>query len=84
MALITPIVPVETTAPAVKAQQVYVNVRFGEGDQYANGMVNFFDADGNIVQSSSVSYTEEELADWGTDDTYVLNLALTKLGYIAA
>jgi hypothetical protein len=81
MALITPIVPAETTAPAVEAQQVYVNVSFGEGEQYANGLVNLFDENGNIVQSAVVTYTEEELADWGTDDEYVLTLSLQKLGY---
>ena len=81
MALITPIVPAETTAPAVEAQQVYVNVSFGEGEQYANGLVNLFDENGNIVQSAVVTYTEAELADWGTDDDYVLTLSLQKLGY---
>ena len=81
MAVITPIVPAETSAPAVEAQMVFVNTSFGEGEQYATGLINLFDTDGNLVQSSTVDYTEEELADWGTDDEYVLTLGLQKLGY---
>jgi hypothetical protein len=81
MALVTPIEPAETTAPAVEAQMVFVNTTFGEGEQYANGLINLFDENGNLVQSSTVNYTEEELADWGTDDEYVLTLGLQKLGY---
>lgn len=81
MAVITPIVPAETSAPAVEAQMVFVNVMFGEGDQYAIGAINLFDENNNIVESPTVNYTEEELADWGTDDEYVLTLGLQKLGY---
>lgn len=79
--LVTPIVPAETSLPAVKAEMSFVNVTFGLGGQYAIGCINLYDINDVLLQSSTVDYTEEELADWGTDDEYVLTLGLQKLGY---
>lgn len=80
MNLQTPITPVETSKPAVEALCQYVLVQFGEGEQYANCRVILNDEDGSTVASHQVNFTEEELSGWGTDDTFVLDLALTKLG----
>lgn len=80
MNLQTPIQPVETSKPAVEALCQYVLVQFGEGEQYANCRVILNDEDGTTVATHEVKFTEEELAGWGTDDTFVLDLALTKLG----
>ncbi len=84
MQLQTPIQPAETSKPAVEAICNHVQVRFSAGDNYAFAHISLFDEDGKVVSYEQVNFTEEELADWGTDDTYVLNLALTKLGYIPA
>lgn len=84
MQLKTPIQPVETNKPAVEAVCNHVQIGFDAGDQYAFAQILLLDENGTIVSSNQVNFTEEELANWGTDDTYVLNLALTKLGYIPA
>lgn len=80
MNLQTPIQPVATSKPAVEALCQYVLVQFGEGDQYANCRILLNDEDGSTVVSHQVYFTEEELSGWGTDDTFVINLALDKLG----
>jgi hypothetical protein len=80
MQLQTPIQPIETSKPAVEAVCQFVIVQFGEGEQYANARIMLNDEDGKTVSSHQVNFTEEELAGWGTDDLFVLNLALDKLG----
>lgn len=80
MNLETPIQPVETSKPATLAICQFVIINFGEGDQYAHCRILLNDEDGGTVASQQVNFTEEELADWGTDDTFVINLALDKLG----
>lgn len=80
MNLETPIQPVTTSKPATIAVCQFVIVQFGEGDQYANCRILLNDEDGTIVASHQVNFTAEELAGWGADDAFVINLALTKLG----
>ena len=41
---------------------------------------NFRDQDGNPFRSGNYQLTEEELSNWGTDDTYIENIILNKLG----
>ena len=84
MQLKTPIQPAETSKPAVEAICNLVQIRFGQQDQYAFAHITLLDENGITVSNAQVNFTEKELADWGTDDTYVLNLALIKLGYIPA
>lgn len=80
MNLQTPIQPVPSSKPAVEAICQFVVVQFGEGDQYAYARLLLNDEDGSTVATHQVNFTEEELAGWGADDTYVINLALDKLG----
>lgn len=80
MNLQTPITPVPSSKPAVEAICQYVLVQFGEGEQYAYARILLNDEDGTNVAAHQVYFTEEELSGWGTDDTFVLDLALTKLG----
>ncbi len=84
MQLQTPIEPVATSKPAVTAVCNYVHIQFGSGDEYANACIILLDQEGSQVSIEQVKFTENELADWGTDDTFIINLALTKLGYIPA
>ena len=84
MNLQTPITPVPSSKPAVEAICQYVLVQFGEGEQYAYARILLNDKDGSTVASHQVNVTEEELANWGTDDTFVLTLALQKLGLTEA
>jgi len=74
----TPITPVATSKLAVKAQIQYVIVNFTDGENYALARLNFVDEDGRINVAYDVSFTAEELADWGNDDQIVLAKALAK------
>lgn len=84
MALIAPIQPSNTSKPAVEAKLKFVNTLFQPGDGYAFAHVELFDEDGLTVAQHQVQFTEAELADWGTDDSFVLTLALQKLGLTQA
>jgi hypothetical protein len=66
--------------PATRAVCQYVNVQFLNNAEYATARINLLDVDGRVVASHDVAFTEAELSAWGTDDTFVLNLALSKLG----
>lgn len=74
----TPITPVATNKPAVKAQIQYVIVNFTDDEDYANARLNFVDEDGRINVAYDVNFTADELADWGNDDQIVLAKALAK------
>jgi len=41
---------------------------------------NLYDADGQIIDSRPVEITGSEYANWGTDDTYLINTISSKLG----
>jgi hypothetical protein len=38
---------------------------------------------GNSLMDGNLVMTQEEYAAWGDDDTYVINWALAKLGFVA-
>lgn len=84
MTLQTPIQPASTTKPATEAKMRGVIVTFGPNESYAYAHIELFDEDGETVAQQQVQFTEGELADWGTDDTFVLTLALQKLGLTQA
>lgn len=74
------IAPTIVAKPAVKAAVQYVLVQFQQPTEWATIRVNLIDEDGRIMQAHDVPMTYEESQAWTGDDTYVLNLALTKLG----
>ena len=76
--LVQDITPVAVSKPAVQAQIQYVIVNFTEGEDYAQARLNFVDEDGRINVAYDVSFTAEELADWGNDDLVLLTKALAK------
>lgn len=73
------IAPTVLAKPATKAAVQYVLVQF-QPTEWATIRVNLIDEDGRIMQAHDVPMTQEESQAWTGDDTYVLNLALTKLG----
>lgn len=84
MTLQTTIQPANANKPAVEALLRFVTITFKANDSYAYAHVELFDEDNVSVAQHQVQFTEAELADWGTDDTFVLNLALQKLGLTQA
>lgn len=66
--------------PAVKLRVDTVIFRFQEDEGYAFASVSLLDEDGTNVENKAVPMTEEELAGWGSDDTFVLELVKSKLG----
>jgi len=78
--LTTPIAPLSHGKPSVEVSCQYVIVQFGEGDQYATARINFLDEDKTVNAAYDVAFTAEELESWGTDDTFVIDSALVKLG----
>lgn len=79
-----PITSLNTAKPAVKAVVKYLTVQFLAGNQYATARVELLDVDGKVNAAHDVAFTEAELASWGADDTFVLTLALQKLGLTQA
>lgn len=71
--------PPLVSKPVVTAAVQYVNVKFVPSE-WATIRVIFLDEDGKIVIAHDVTMTLEESQLWLGDDTYVLNLALQKLG----
>lgn len=49
-----------------------------------NLMVRLKGANGRTVENKQLFMTGTDYANWGTDDTYVSNWVLTKLGYTLA
>lgn len=66
--------------PARRAVCQNVTINFLNGAEYASARINLLDEDDRVVASHDVSFTESELEKWGSDDSFVLNLALSKLG----
>jgi len=73
------ITPLSVSKPAVKAEIQRVVFEFNP-TRYAYGMISLLDEDGKIVTVTEVNFTVEEMNLWGEDDSYVLHLALQKLG----
>lgn len=74
------IVPFVVNKPAVKATVDSVIVQFKRPEEWGTVRVIFFDENDTLVQAYNVAITYEESQAWTGDDTYVLNLALQKLG----
>lgn len=71
--------PTTVAKPVIKATVQYVLVQF-QPTEWATIRVNLLDEDGRIMQAHDVPMTVEESQSWTGDDTYVLNIALQKLG----
>lgn len=82
--MITPITPAITNKPAVTANLKFVTITFLPNEHYGYAHLELIDEDGMAVAQQQVQFTEAELADWGTNDTFVLTLALQKLGLTQA
>jgi hypothetical protein len=65
--------------PAVKLRVDSVFFRFQEGDGYAFASASLIDEDGVVVEGKTVPMTEDELSDWGADDSFIVDLVKTKL-----
>lgn len=74
-----PIEPTQTAKPAVNAAVQYVIVNF-RPEEWATIRLLLLDEDGNANAAHDVVMTEQESALWEGDDTYVITLALQKLG----
>lgn len=77
------IAPTVLAKPATKAAVQYVLVQF-QAAEWATIRVNLLDEDDRALQAYDVPMTLQESKAWKGDDTYVLNLALSKLGLIVA
>ena len=74
------IVPLVVNKPAVKAIVDSITVQFVRPEEWGIVRVIFFDENDTPVQAYNVAMSYEESQAWTGDDTYVLDLALTKLG----
>jgi len=43
--------------------------------------VDSYDADNNIIDRQFITLTNEQYLSWNNDDSYIINLAATLLGY---
>jgi hypothetical protein len=75
-----PIQPTNIVKPAIKAQLKSVDVRFGPGEEYATISILLLNEDDRHVITRMVQMTVEESEQWGTDDSYLLQFAIDKLG----
>ena len=46
--------------------------------------VDTFDIDNNLIKRNMVDLTTEEYLAWNNNDTYIVNLMATKMGFIIA
>jgi hypothetical protein len=74
------ITPRNIGKPARRAVCQNVTINFLNGSEYASARINLLDEDNRVVAAHDVNFTEAELESWGSDDDFVLNLALSKLG----
>lgn len=65
--------------PAVKAKLGYVNVEI-TNENWGSIRVLFLDDEDRAIAAHDVPITLEESEGWQGDDSYVLTLALQKLG----
>ena len=80
----TKIIPVQMfpySANILKVPAVQVR-QLGEGGQ-AIASWQLFTEDNNQVQSGGVEISGAEYSAWGDDDSYILNLVVSKLGLTA-
>lgn len=75
----TDIQPTTFYKPAVKAKLDYVAVQITE-ENWGRIRVLFLDDEDRAIAAEDVPMTLEESEGWQGDDSYVLTLALQKLG----
>lgn len=75
----TNIQPTVFYKPAVKAKLDYVTVEVTE-ENWGRIRVLFLDDENRAIAAQDVPMTLEESESWAGDDSYVLMLALQKLG----
>lgn len=80
MALTANIEPTVIYQPAVTLRIDNTMLTFGSGEGYARCTATLFDVDGFPLKLESVGLTEEELANWGDDDSVLISIVLAKLG----
>ena len=76
---ISNITPTSVVKPAVQAELHKVIFEFMP-NKYAYAILVLLDEDNKPLEMKQVEFTLEEMNGWGQDDTYVLTLALQKLG----
>lgn len=80
----TNIVPVQVfpyTATSIKLGVAHIQ-KFGSGGD-ASVSWHMLDSSGMIIQTGVVGINVDEYDNWGNDDTYILNLVVSKLGLTA-
>lgn len=63
----------------IKINQFRVKVVELELFKYVRIAVGLFDSDGNFVDQKLFNLTEQDYAQWSTDDSYVINFVKKKL-----
>ena len=66
--------PITITIPTIK---IDVDYKLGG---VCIALYRLFDSEGNQYTNGNIILTAEEVAAWGTDDNYIVNLILSKLG----
>jgi len=74
----------QLTAPMVVNRTVStftmrLDMRMGDGDQYALAHVSLHYSDGGVHDHVTLPFTKEELDTWGEDDSVLVDLIQTKL-----
>jgi hypothetical protein len=64
-----------TEATSISIQTVGFNLNEG-----ADFIIHYHKEDGTIFENDRIYVIGEEFAAWGSDDNYIIDLALTKLG----
>lgn len=67
--------------PNTPTDEIIFSVRFGSVKYYQNPDGSNGNPIMDTVISARVAFTNEELADWGTDDSYVYGKIAQKLGF---
>jgi hypothetical protein len=75
----TTIAPQQAYKPIVRAAVQHLLVTFN-ADEWGTARILFLDEDNNALRAEDVVITLAESTNWKKDDTYILNLALNKLG----
>ena len=66
--------------PAPVSTQVEIILSEVVLNSHATIVVHLLDANGNLLDNKFVKIEGEEYDNWSSDDNYIVNLALTKLG----
>lgn len=75
-----------TTTVKILIESVVFRFQHHEGPEpvtdpgiYAFANISFYDQHNNNKDSKIVMFTKDELADWGADDSFIVDLVKTKL-----